>query len=69
MFTRALMLPEGVTFPFSFGFVPKTIAEDGDLLDTLQQMDGEVPQGTLVPASAIGFLGLEQYNNRFTSRY
>ena len=28
-------LPEGMSFPFDFGFVPSTLGEDGDPLDIL----------------------------------
>src|SRR4051812_28325026 len=42
--TRAL--PEGMNFPFNFGFIPRTLAEDGDPLDVL--VINEVP---LIPGS------------------
>ena len=29
------VLPAGMVFPFNFGFVPKTLAADGDALDVL----------------------------------
>ena len=29
------LLPLGTTFPFDFGFVPETLAEDGDPVDVL----------------------------------
>ena len=30
-------LPEGMVFPFNFGFVPGTISEDGDQFSTVAQ--------------------------------
>jgi inorganic pyrophosphatase len=32
-------LPAGMEFPYGFGFVPSTEAEDGDPLDVLVLMD------------------------------
>ena len=33
------LLPEGMMFPFDFGFLPSTLGEDGDPLDILVLMD------------------------------
>jgi inorganic pyrophosphatase len=33
------VLPAGMTFPYDFGFVPRTLAEDGDPVDVLVWMD------------------------------
>jgi hypothetical protein len=38
----ATVLPEGMSFPFDFGFVPSTLGEDGDPLDVLVLMDAPV---------------------------
>ena len=38
----------GMTFPFDFGFVPGTLAGDGDPLDVLVLMDSPCPTGCLV---------------------
>jgi inorganic pyrophosphatase len=34
-FSLSKALPEGMVFPFNFGFVPKTLAADGDPVDVL----------------------------------
>ena len=60
LFHWALQLPLGSTFPFSFGFVPNTLAEDGDPLDVVLLVDGRMPQGTIVPARLIGILPVVQ---------
>ena len=41
LLTLSKALPEGMTFPFNFGFIPQTLAEDGDPLDVL--VINEVP--------------------------
>ena len=60
LFTWSLQLPLGSTFPFSFGFVPNTLAEDGDPLDIILLVDGAMPQGVVVPARLIGVLPVAQ---------
>lgn len=59
LFRIALELPEGVTFPFSFGFVPNTKAPDGDALDILLLTAGPVPHGALIEARLVGVLKME----------
>ena len=39
VFRLKKVLPEGMSFPYDFGFVPSTRAEDGDPLDVLVLMD------------------------------
>ena len=50
------VLPAGFTFPFNFGSIPCTRADDGDPLDILLFMSDEVPAGSLVAARPIGVL-------------
>ena len=54
------VLPAGFAFPFNFGSIPCTRAEDGDPLDILLFMTESVPAGTLVAARLIGVLKAEQ---------
>ncbi len=39
MFLLKKVLPAGMAFPYDFGFVPSTRAEDGDPVDVLVLMD------------------------------
>lgn len=59
-FRLSHVLPIGMTFPFDFGFVPGTVAGDGDPLDVLVLMDSPCPTGCLVDVRLIGILEVEQ---------
>jgi inorganic pyrophosphatase len=59
-FKLSKVLPAGFEFPFSFGFVPQTLAEDGDPLDVLLLADEPVPVGCVVPARLIGVMEAEK---------
>jgi len=59
-FELAKTLPEGLTFPFDFGFVPSTKGEDGDPLDILVLMDFPAIMGCVVNVRLIGCLRAEQ---------
>lgn len=50
----ATVLPEGMSFPYDFGFIPSTLGEDGDPLDVLILMDAPVVPGCVVNARLIG---------------
>lgn len=54
------MLPLGMVFPFDFGFVPNTIAGDGDPLDVLVVMEHIAAVGCLVQCRIVGLLEAEQ---------
>lgn len=56
----SLELPMGGVFPYAFGFVPNTLADDGDALDILLLADPGIPPGTLVRARLIGVLRIRQ---------
>jgi inorganic pyrophosphatase len=55
-FALKSVLPAGAIFPFDFGFVPSTCAEDGDPLDVLVLMDAPVFPGCVVRSRLIGVL-------------
>lgn len=53
-------LPAGAVFPFDFGFVPGTLADDGDPLDVLVILDQSTFAGCLVPARLLGIIRARQ---------
>jgi len=67
-FVLKSVLPAGAVFPFDFGFVPSTKAEDGDPLDVLVLMDAPVFPGCIVPARLIGVIEAEQTEGGKTAR-
>src|SRR5229473_3418932 len=54
------LLPEGMMFPFDFGFIPSTLGEDGDPLDILVLMDAPAHVGCLIEVRIIGVIKAEQ---------
>jgi inorganic pyrophosphatase len=61
--TLTKVLPAGFEFPFNFGSIPCTLADDGDPLDVLLFMTDRVPAGSLVAARPVGVLEAEQSEN------
>jgi inorganic pyrophosphatase len=53
-------LPQGMAFPFDFGFIPSTRAEDGDPLDIMILTDESVPPGCVLSVRLIGAIEAEQ---------
>jgi inorganic pyrophosphatase len=49
-------LPEGMVFPFNFGFVPKTLAADGDPLDVLILNEEALISGCLLKVRPIAVI-------------
>jgi inorganic pyrophosphatase len=60
IFALRKVLPEGMVFPHDFGFLPQTLAEDGDPIDVLLLMDVPAFSGCLIPARLIGVMEGEQ---------
>jgi inorganic pyrophosphatase len=60
LFSLSNLLPEGFSFPFDFGFIPSTIAEDGDPLDVLVLMDEPAHVGCLLEVRLIGVIKVTQ---------
>jgi len=46
-------------YPFNYGFVPSTLAEDGDPIDVLVISTYPVNPGTVIPSRPIGMLEME----------
>jgi len=60
LFQLRHVLPAGAVFPFDFGFIPGTSAEDGDPVDSLLLMDEPTFAGCVVAARLIGAIAAEQ---------
>src|SRR6266513_1644674 len=60
LFMLGGLLPEGMMFPFDFGFIPSTLGEDGDPLDILVLMDAPAHVGCLIEVRIIGIIMAEQ---------
>jgi inorganic pyrophosphatase len=60
LFKLAGLLPEGMMFPFDFGFIPSTLGEDGDPLDVMVIMDEPAHVGCLLDVRIIGVIEAKQ---------
>ncbi len=60
LFMLGGLLPEGMMFPYDFGFLPSTLGEDGDPLDILVLMDAPAHVGCLMEVRIIGIITAEQ---------
>src|SRR6201986_5379490 len=54
IFALKKVLPAGMVFPYDFGFLPQTIAPDGDPIDVLLLMDEPAFPGCAVQAALLG---------------
>ena len=59
-FRFASVLPEGMSFPFEFGFAPSSLGDDGDPLDVLVLLDAPTPVGCVLAARLIGVIQARQ---------
>lgn len=60
LFSLKRVLPAGMAFPYDFGFVPSTLADDGDPTDVLVLMDEPAFPGCLLKCRMIGIIEGEQ---------
>ena len=60
MYKLSKVMPEGMVFPYDFGFVPGTKADDGDPLDILVLTDEPLFPGCLVDCVLVGVLEVDQ---------
>mgnify|MGYP001614447453 CR=1 FL=1 len=52
-------LHTAMTYPTNYGFIPNTLADDGDPVDVMVLSDAPVAPGTVIPAIVIGMLEME----------
>src|ERR1700749_1743028 len=64
IFTLKAVLPAGMTFPYDFGFLPRTLAPDGDPIDVLLLMDEPAFAGCSVKSRLIGVIEGEQLDGK-----
>ncbi len=60
LFMLGGLLPEGMMFPFDFGFIPSTLGGDGDPLDIMVLMDAPAHTGCLIDIRIIGVISAKQ---------
>ena len=68
IFVLRKVLPAGMSFPYDFGFLPKTIAPDGDPIDVLLLMDQPAYPGVAVPSRLLGVIEGEQVEGKQKNR-
>jgi inorganic pyrophosphatase len=71
LFSLGGLLPEGLAFPFDFGFIPSTMGDDGDPVDVMVLMDEPAHVGCLLDVRLVGVIeayqiedGKKTVNNR-----
>ena len=68
VFALKKVLPAGMTFPYDFGFLPQTLAPDGDPFDVLLLMDEPAYPGVVVRSRLIGVIEGEQTDGKKKNR-
>jgi len=68
VFTLRKVLPAGMAFPYDFGFLPRTMAPDGDPFDVLLLMDEPAYPGVVVRSRLIGVIEGEQTEGKKKNR-
>jgi inorganic pyrophosphatase len=64
IFELKKVLPAGMAFPYDFGFVPSTKADDGDPVDVLVLMDEPAFAGCALSCRVIGVIQGEQRDKK-----
>jgi inorganic pyrophosphatase len=67
-FSLSRPLVEGVMYPYDWGFVPSTLASDGDPLDAMVLWSHSSFPGVVLVCRLIGTLGVEQNSKRQPGR-
>lgn len=68
VFVVKKVLPAGMAFPYDFGFLPRTLAPDGDPIDVLLLMDEPAFPGIAVRARLIGIIEGQQSDGKKKTR-
>jgi len=68
LYRLSKVLPLGSAFPYDFGFIPSTRAEDGDPLDVLLLGEEALFPGCLVTVRLVGVIQAEQMEHGKTFR-
>jgi inorganic pyrophosphatase len=68
LFELRRALPEGMMFPFNFGFIPGTKAANGDPLDILILNEEPLVPGCLLRARLLGAIKAEQTEDGHATR-
>jgi len=68
LYRLSKVLPLGTAFPYDFGFIPSTRAEDGDPLDVLLVGEEALFPGCLVTVRLVGVMQAEQTEHGATFR-
>lgn len=61
LFALGKLLPEGLSFPFDFGFISSTCGGDGDALDVILLHECALPVGCAVQVRLLGLIEVEQW--------
>jgi inorganic pyrophosphatase len=67
-FILSKALPEGMVFPFNFGFIPQTLAADGDPVDVLILNEEPLISGCLLQVRAVAVIKATQTEEDKTVR-
>jgi inorganic pyrophosphatase len=68
LYRLSKVLPVGIAFPYDFGFIPSTRAEDSDPLDVLVLGEEALFPGCLVTVRLVGVIQAEQTEHSKTFR-
>jgi inorganic pyrophosphatase len=64
VFTLSKSLMAGLTYPHDWGFIPSTIAQDGDPLDVLAIHDAATSPGLVLKCKVIGVLEILEHDKK-----